>query len=183
MGKTLKEGGRELRLKALEAVKERISSLYGDEAKVIASELDGQELDAATALLTHFGEHQNTCVGEFFFKPVAGDPDKGQYYISLITLSSDFPVKNVPALAFAISILNFYIEAGCFVLNKPTDLLAFRSTRTFPGDTPEETLIRDCVLQTEEAYEIAAKYCTPVLSLAEGSMNVTEFVKMIKTEL
>ena len=33
MGQTLKEGGRELRLRALDAVKDRIWSLYADCAK------------------------------------------------------------------------------------------------------------------------------------------------------
>ena len=83
------------------------------------------------------------------------------------------------ALAFGLSMLNFYIETGGFVLNRPTDLLAFRTTRTFPGDTPEDTLLRDCRLQAEEAYETAMKYCRPVLSLAEGSMDIKEFVTRI----
>ncbi len=179
MGQTLKEGGRELQLKALEAVSERLRGLYAEDAKILHQELNGLRLDVATAALTLLPDYPDPCLGEFFFRPVDGDPDQGQYFNSIITLSNDFPVKNVPALAFGLSMLNFYIETGGFVLNRPTDLLAFRTTRTFPGDTPEETLLRDCRLQAEEAYETAMKYCRPVLSLAEGSMDIKEFVNRI----
>ena len=182
MGQTLKEGGRELRLRALDAVKDRIWSLYADEGKITNPELDGRKLDVMAALHTRFGEHLDKCMGEYFFRPVPGDPGEGQYFTALITLRSDFSVEQVPELAFAMSILNFYIETGCFALNKPTDLLVFKSTRTFAGDTPEETLIRDCVLHMEEAYEIAAKYCTPMFALAEGSMELTEFMGLVRTE-
>ncbi len=181
MGKTLKEGGRELELKALEALREKIA-VYGDQAEVLHPEWNGHSLDVLSAVLTRFGEHLDTCMGEYFFKPVAGDPDGGAYFCSVITLKNDFPVEQVPELAFALSMLNFYIETGCFALNKPTGLLVFRSTRTFPGDTPEETLVRDCVLQMEEAYEIAEKYCTPILALAEGSMELQSFMELLKTE-
>ena len=44
MAQTLKEGGRELRLKALEAVKDRIHTLYGDESEVMHPEVNGDAL-------------------------------------------------------------------------------------------------------------------------------------------
>ncbi len=182
MGKTLNEGGREVRLKALEAVVKQVGELYADRAEITHPLLKGRELDVATAMLNNFGEHRDTCMGEYFFKPVPGDPDGGQYFIALITLRNDVPVQQVPELAFALSMTNFYIEAGCFVLNKPTDLLAYRGTRTFAGDTPEEVLIKECVLQMEEAYDIASKYATPVLALAEGSLELTKYLEMLKTE-
>ena len=180
MGQTLKEGGRELRLRALDAVKDRIWSLYADEGKITNPELDGRKLDVMAALHTRFGEHLDKCMGEYFFRPVPGDPGEGQYFTALITLRSDFSVEQVPELAFAMSILNFYIETGCFALNKPTNLLVFRCTRTFSGDTPEETLLRECVLLMEEAHEIAEKYCQPVFGLAEGTMTLNEFMKVLQ---
>ena len=182
MGKTLNEGGREVRLKALESVAEQIRRLYGDRVEITHPILKGRELDVATAALSNFGEHRDTCMGEYFFKPVPGDPDGGQYFISLITLRNDVPIQQVPELAFALSMTNFYIETGCFALDKPTELLVYRGTRTFSGDTPEEVLIRECVLKMEEAYNIASKYATPVLALAEGSMKLMEFLELLKTE-
>ena len=41
MGKTLKEGGRELRLEAWEAVKERIYTLYADEGEILHPDWQG----------------------------------------------------------------------------------------------------------------------------------------------
>ncbi len=182
MAQTLKEGGSELRLKALEAVKERIYRLYADESEILHPEWKGRTLDVLTAVLLRFGEHLDRCLGEYFFRPVPGDPDGAQYFTALISLRNDIPVKNVPQLAYALGIMNFYVETGCFALNKPADLLVYKSTRTFPGDTPAETLIRDCCLLMEEAYETASKYCTPVFALAEGSMSLMEFMDMVKTE-
>ncbi len=166
--------------KALEAVRDRIRH-YGDKAEILETEWQGRKFGVATAELLRFGEHLDRCMGEYFFKPVAGDPDGGQYFCAVITLRSDVPAEQVPELAFALSILNFYLETGCYALNKPTDLLVYRSTRTFQGDTPEDVLVRDCVLLMEEAYEVAAKYCTPVFALAEGSMGIQEFMNILKT--
>ncbi len=181
MGHSLKEGGRKLRLTALETVRDRIA-VYGDRSDIDEIEWKGGKLDVLTAILTRFGEHLDTCMGEYFFQPVAGDPDQGQYFCAVISLKADVPLKQIPQLAFAVSITNFYLETGCFVLNKPTDLLAYRNTRTFRGDTPEEFLLRDCVLVMEEAREIASKYCTPLLALAEGSMTLEEYMELVKTE-
>ena len=181
MGKTLDEGGRELRIKALEAVTKHIQERYTDQAEIMHPKLQGKELDVATAVLPRFGGHPDTCMGEFCFKPIPEDPEGGQYFISLITLQNDIPVENVPELAFALSIMNFYIEAGCFALNKPTDLLVYRGTRAFAGDTPEEVLIKDCILEMEEAYDIAARYAAPLLDLAEGAMELTKFLEIVKT--
>ena len=105
----------------------------------------------------------------------------GQYFCAVLSLRGDIPLKRIPELAFAVSITNFYLETGCFALNKPTDLLAYRNTRTFRGDTSEESILRECVLLMEEAYEIAAKYCTPLLALAEGSMTLTDYMDHVKT--
>ena len=182
MEHTLAEGGRKLRLKALEAVKDRIYTLYADESEILHQDWQGGTLDILTAVLVRFGEHLDRCLGEFFFRPVPGDPEEGQMFTALITLKNDIPVENVPELAYSLSILNFYIETGCFALNKPADLLVFKCTRTFPGDIPAESLIRDCVLLMEEAYTTAVKYCTPVFALAEGSMGLPEFMEMIAAE-
>ena len=180
MGTTLAEGGRELRLKVLEAVQERIRSLYADTAEIMHHEEGGQRPDVLTAVMTRFGRHQDACLGEYLFREIPGDPEGGQYFIAFISLRSDFSVKQVPELAFAVSVLNFYIETGCFAMNQPTNLLVYRNTRTFQGDVAKETLIRECTLLMEETYDIAAKYCTPVLALADGSINIQEFLEMLQ---
>ena len=181
MGRTLQTGGEELLNEALLKVQEKIG-VYGDEARIMHHELHGQKLDVLTAVLERFGEHLDTCMGEYFFRPVEGDPDGGMRFCALISLKSDVPLDQVPELAFALSIVNFYLETGCFALNKATDLLVYKNTRTFHGDTPEEILGEECVRLMEEAYETAAKYCTPLLALAEGSMGLEEYMEQIKTD-
>ncbi len=180
MVQTLKEGGRELQIRVLEALKKSVA-LYGDESEITHPEWDGETFDVLTAELTRFGERRDTCMGEYFFRTVAGDPEGSQYFISLITLRNDIPAERVPELAFALSMTNFYIETGCFAISKPADLLVFRNTRSFPGDTPEEVLIKECRLQTEEAYEIASKYCTPILAVAEHSMELKDYLDLLQT--
>ena len=44
----------------------------------------------------------------------------------MITLRDEIALERVPGLAFALSILNFYLETGCFALNRPADLLIFK---------------------------------------------------------
>ena len=78
--------------------------------------------------------------------------------------------------------VNFYIETGCFALNKPADMLVYRNTRTFSGDVSEETLCAECIREMEQAYETAAKYCTVVLALAEGSLALDAFMDLIIEE-
>ncbi|MCR5370740.1 MAG: hypothetical protein K6E83_08545 [Clostridium sp.] len=180
MGRTLKEGGRDLEVKVLNVLKERIA-VHGDRAEIVQAEWNGRPLDILAAELTHFGERMDRCLGEYSFEPVPGDPDGAKYFRAVITLRDEIALERVPGLAFALSFLNFYLETGCFALNKPSDLLIFKNTRTFPGDTPEEILVKDAVLLMEEAYETAARYAAPVLSLAEGSMETAEFLELIRT--
>ena len=179
MSLTLEKGGRTLQLKALQAVEKRLR-FYGRQTEIIHPEWQGGKIDVLTTVLNRFGDRLDPCMGEYFFKPVTGEPEDGQYFCVVLTLENDFPMEQVPELAFALSILNFYIETGCFALNKPTNLLVFRCTRTFSGDTPEETLLRECVLLMEEAHEIAEKYCQPVFGLAEGTMTLKEFMKVLQ---
>ena len=181
MGQTLKEGGTALEKKTLEAVRDRIR-LRGIKAEVRQVDWKGKPLNLVTAELLHFGDSMDTCFGEYFFKPIPGDPDGGRYFCALITLRNDVPLEHIPELAFGLSILNFYIGNGCFALNKPTDLLVYKGVRTIPGDTPEENLENNCFRQMEEAHDIAAKYCTPLLALAEGSMELQRFVQLMKVE-
>ncbi len=181
MAQTLAEGGRELCLKALEAVKRDLYTLYADESELLRPEWQGGTLDILTVDMIRFGEHLDRCIGEYYFRPVPGDPGDGQLFTALITLRNDVPLEHVPELAYALGMYNFYIETGCFALNKPADMLVYKSTRTFPGDTSEEALIRDCILLAEEAYETASKYCTPLFALAEGSMDLPAFFDIIKT--
>ena len=181
MGQTLKDGGAKLLDAALLKVQEGIG-IYGDRSEIMHHELNGQKIDALTAVLERFGEHLDTCMGEYFFRPVEGDPDGSMRFCALISLKSDIPLDQVPELAFALSIANFYLETGCFALNKATDLLVYKNTRTFHGDTPEEILSTECVRLMEETYETAVKYCTPLLALAEGSMGLEEYMEQIKTD-
>lgn len=181
MGQTLAEGGAELLKAALLKVQDRIR-VYGDQTEIVHPELYGQQFDVLTALHTRFGEHLDTCMGEYFFRPLEGDPDEAQRFCTLITLRGEVPLDNVPELAFAASITNFYLETGCFALDKAAELLVYKNTRTFYGDTPEEVLGQECVRLMEESYETAAKYCTPLLALAEGSMGLEDYMDRVKIE-
>ena len=180
MGKTLNEGGAQMERKILEALQEKISR-YGDESEILSHEAGEETVEILTAEFTQFGEHLDRVTGEFFFSEVPGDPDGSRYFSAVLTMRDDVPVDNVPDLAFALSMLNFYIEKGCFALNKPADLLAYKAVRFLPGDTEEEILFKECGAELEQAYEIAAKYATVVLALAEGSLSLEKFMELLKT--
>ena len=45
----------------------------------------------------------------------------------------------------------------------------------------EEILLKECSAEMEQAYEIAAKYATVVLALAEGSLPLEKFMELLKT--
>jgi hypothetical protein len=60
-------------------------------------------------------------------------------------------------------------------------MLVYRNTRTFSGDVSEETLRVECIREMEQAYETAARYCTVVLALAEGSLSLRGFMDLIDT--
>ena len=180
MGMTLNEGGVQTERKVLEALQEKISK-YGDESEIISHEAGEETVEILTAEFTRFGEHLDRVTGEFFFSPVPGDPDGARYFCSVLTMRDDVPLDNVPDLAFALCTLNFYMETGCFALNKPADLLAFKAVRFLPGDTEEEILFRECSAEMEQAYETASKYATVVLALAEGSLPLEKFMELLET--
>ena len=181
MGKTLEKNRQELEQEALEALRRKIAK-YGDEAEVITHQAGELTVDILTAEFTRFGQHLDTVTGEFLFRQVPGDPDGAEYFSCVLTMTDSIPLDQVAPLSYAISLLNFYMEKGCFALNKASDLLIYRSVRYFPGDTAEETLLRDCTLEMEQAYETAAKYATVVLALAEGSLPLEQFMDLLETE-
>ena len=180
MGMTLNEGGTQMERKVLEALQEKISR-HGDESEILSHEAGEETIEILTAEFTRFGEHLDRVTGEFFFSEVPGDPDGARYFSAVLTMRDDVPVDHVPDLAFALSTLNFYIEKGCFALNKPADILAYKAVRFLPGDTDEGILFKECSAEMEQTYETAAKYATVVLALAEGSLPLEKFMELLKT--
>lgn len=181
MSQTLKTGGTGLEHKVLEALKEKID-VYGDDSEIRSEETPWGTVEILTAWFDRFGEHLDAVMGEFLFRDIPGNASGGRYFTSVLTLASDMPIDNIPELALALSMVNFYIEIGCFALNKPADMLVYRNTRTFSGDVSEETLCAECIREMEQAYETAAKYCTVVLALAEGSLALDAFMDLITEE-
>ncbi len=178
MGQTLQKGGRKLEHRVLEALQEKIA-VYGDQSEIRQEETPAGKLEILTAGFDRFGEHLDAVTGEFLFRGIQGDPDGGKYFSSVLTMTSEIPEERVPELSLALNLINFYIETGCFALNKPADVLVYRNTRTFSGDTSEEILLKDCFRELEQAYETAAKYCTIVLALAEGSLSLEGFMELL----
>ncbi|MDO4804982.1 MAG: hypothetical protein Q4A32_09215 [Lachnospiraceae bacterium] len=181
MNRTLGTGGRELEHQILEALQERISA-FGDDSEIRAEETADGGIEILTAWFDRFGEHKDAVMGEFLFRDNPDGGPGGRYFCSVLTLASDMPIENIPDLSLALSVINFYIETGCFALNKPADLLVYRNTRTFSGDVSEEALRAECITEMEQAYETAAKYSTVVLALAEGSLMLEEFMALLATE-
>ncbi len=179
MGQTLREAGKKLEEKALLTLKEKITGA-GDYAEILHPVSRKGILDILSAQWREFGERQDTVTAEFIFQKTPDDPDGGTDFHIMITLHDDVPAENTPELAFALSIINFYLEKGCFALNKPTNLLVYRSTRTFSADTAEETLIRDCIREMLQARRIAAKYSSAVMALAEASLSIEVFLELVE---
>lgn len=180
MGKQNSGAGAQAERSVLEALKEK-AARYGDEAEILRHKTDLGTVEILTVQFTRFGEHLDTVTGEFFFRPVPGDPDGARFFCSVLTLRDDVPADNVPELALALSMINFYAETGCFALNKPADLLVFKMQRYFSGDTEEPALLKECLQEADLAYETAARYVSVVLALAEGSLSAEQFMGMIET--
>ena len=179
MGQTLREAGKKLEEKALLTLKEKITRA-DDFAEIIHPVSRKGTLDILSAQWRDFGERRDTVTAEFVFQKTPDDPDGGTDFHVMITLHDDAPAEYTPELAFALSIINFYIEKGCFALNKPTNLLVYRSIRTFSADTSEEILLRDCIMEMLQARRIAAKYSSAVMSLAEGSLSLEVFLDLVE---
>ncbi len=180
MSQTLKQGGRELEIRVLEELLKIIRN-YGDEARIVHPDAGGRTLDILMAEWTRFGEHLDTVMAEFVFREVPGEPEEGKLFNVVLTLREDVPAEYAPELAFASAITNFYLEKGCFALNKATDMLVYKTVRSFAPDTPEENVLRECILEMEQAWEIAARYCGILLAVAEGSLSIDDFMDMVQT--
>ncbi|MCR5809780.1 MAG: hypothetical protein K6G34_00010 [Lachnospiraceae bacterium] len=174
----LQEGGRELEQKVLEALKEKIAE-YGDESEIRHVTTSFGEVDILTAYFTRFGEHLDHVMGEFMFQDKPGDPYGCRYFTAVLTLKEEIPLDNAPELTYALSILNFYIDAGCFAVNKPVDHLVYKNARLFSGDTEEAALMQECILEFEDSVETTLKYNTVVQALAEGSLGLEQFLSFI----
>lgn len=180
MGQTLKEGGRKLELRILGELSKIIRN-HGDEARIVPSEESGGIPDILMAEWTRFGGHLDTVMAEFLFRDVPGEPEEGKFFSVVLTLREDVPAENAPELAFASAITNFYLEKGCFALNKATDMLVYKTVRSVAWDEEEERILRDCVLEMEQAREIAARYSPALLAVAEGSLEIGEFMDLVRT--
>ena len=174
---TLRDGGRETEHRVLERLKEWIA-LSGDTAELYEAEARGETIEILGAMFTRFGEHLDTIPGEFLFRDVPGDPDGARYFCTVLTLKDEILLDQVPELSYGISILNFYIESGCFALNSTADRLVFRSTRIFSGSAAEEDIPGECVMEAEQALDTLRTYNTAVQCLAEGSLPLEGFMEL-----
>ena len=179
MSKTLSEGGRDLQLTVLNTLMETVRR-GGDLAGIIQTESGDGQVDLLDTSLFHFGDGTKPCQAEFYFRPASEDPEGGQIFCAVITLLRDIPYEQVPELALALSILNFYLETGCFALNKPADLLVYKNTGSFSGEITEEALVQECLLFVENTLKVAVKYHETVLALADGTLSLNDFMDMIE---
>ena len=105
--------------------------------------------------------------GEFFFMP-GSDDDEMQFFVNLVTISSDLVAENLAELMGAVSIINTFIIAGCFAIDPAGGSLIYRHPTEMTLDVDKDAMKERIDLSMGTAIQVVSQYAYVLLEVNEG---------------
>lgn len=119
-----------------------------------------------TTLHRPMGRSQEEVMGEYYFFPISVKESEGYYFTIMLTISEELTEELYTVFSAVSSILNFYLPFGAFVLNRQTQILAFKHTVIIPA-----------VYENEEAYKLADKGVGGALDVVDRYVDILEDIE------
>ncbi len=163
-------------LKKLEAYFQSDENI--EEASLFTGEELGMPTDMLRIIVCDYGPALMDVLGEFYFLPLKED-DEVWYFTSVITIKSDLPPEGTPALAGAISKLNFYLPYGAFCMSADGSLLAYKSVVPVKAADTEKQLYSQIELNADTSLLIPESYTDLLARVADGRLLLKDFLSML----
>lgn len=148
---------------------------------VVLRSAEGENLptDILTTLHRNFGRDLDEAMGEFYFFPVPGEDTPVLYFSSVINLTEDVEEEFREDVAKAVSVLNFYLECGAFVMNPQGNLLAFKFISPILADLDDTQIIAAANVNVGHSLQISERYADCLLRLCDGRETLEHFMELM----
>ena len=128
-----------------------------------------------TTLHRNLGMAGNEVMGQFYFLPLLDEEQPFHFFTSVLTLDEEVPAEKYEDLAMAATMLNFYLPAGSFVVEKDGGVLAYKSTNFIPVNTSLEDALVLADANMGIAFNLTDAYVDAFMQLLRGEITVEQF--------
>ena len=137
--------------------------------------------EMVSAMLDELGDGNGDLeiIGDFYFRPLQGEDDPVQVFISVITISDELPPERLPALYEAISYVNFNLPAGCFSIDKDHRFLCYVLSTLMPSDLEDEAIFEEIDLSVGNAFAISDGYIGILSDVLSGKIEADGVVEFL----
>ncbi len=148
-------------------------------AAVLRKEEGAPEM--VTAFLDEMGDGSLDLeiVGDFYFRPLLSADDPVQIFMTVITITTEIPKENLPALYEAISYVNFNLPAGSFSIDKDHNFFVYVLSNLMPADIPDELVFREMDMAVGNAFSFADSYIDILLDVMTGKIGAEGVVEFL----
>ena len=161
------------RYNVLNRLKEMFESV---ETAAVLRETEGDfQMPMLLTLHDNIGYQGNEVMGEFYFLPLGDKKQKFHYFCTVMTLEENVPPERYDELAMAATMLNFYLPAGAFVLEKGGGVLAYKYTSLLPWDGSEDELLSLADGGIGAALNLTNNYGDAFINLMNRKITLEEF--------
>ena len=128
-----------------------------------------------TTLHRNLGMAGNEVMGQFYFLPLLDEEQPFHFFTSVLTLDEEVPAEKYEDLAMAATMLNFYLPAGSFVVEKDGGVLAYKSTNFIPVNTSLEDALVLADANMGIAFNLTDAYVDAFMQLLHNEITLEQF--------
>ena len=146
-----------------------------EEASLFTKEELNAPVDVLRVLALDYGPRLMDLLAEFSFLPL-GEEQEIFYFSSVLTISMNVPKEGIPALAGAISRLNFYLPFGAFCLSQDGSMLIFKTAVPMAAGQSDDAIYQAMEIAADASILIPESYTDLLLRIAEGNLLLDDFI-------
>lgn len=136
---------------------------------------DVMPMPMLTTLHRNLGVEDNEVMGQFYFMPLFDEEQPFHFFTSCMILDEEVPAERYEVLAKATTMLNFYLPAGSFVVEKNGGLIAYKNTSFIPVNVSLEDAMVLADANMGVAFNLTDSYVDAFMRLLKGTITLEQF--------
>ena len=142
-------------------------------------EAENHVADMVVAEHRDVGLKGDEILGEYYFLPDKNEEQDYQSMVFALTLMDDLKKEHMEDVIKAISVLNFILPKGAFVVDEDNGLLMYRYVASFPAEESEEEMFSLARFHIAFSVQLVSMWLDPLMTLAYGTITYEEFRKIV----
>lgn len=118
-------------------------------------------------------------LGEYYFLPDKNEEQDYHNMVFVLMLLDDLKEEHLADVIRAISVVNFLLPRGAFVVDEENGTLMYRYVAAFPAKEPEEEMFSLAKFHIAFSVQLVSRWLDPLMALAYGTITYEEFKKMV----